>query len=81
MSQHRKGFLAVQNSSIGDLVTHSLRDILILTLQSDHKDLSPLRHLIRGMRTHYYLPANLVVSLNHCQLTFSHLTKKNFAML
>ena len=28
-------FLAVQNSSIGDLVTHSLRDILILTLQSD----------------------------------------------
>ena len=36
-------FLAVQNSSIGDLVTdsvtQSLSDFLILTLQSDHRDL------------------------------------------
>ena len=34
-------FLAVQNSSIGDLVTHSLTDrsLLLLTLQSDPRDL------------------------------------------
>ena len=34
-----RSFLAVQNSSIGDLVTDSLSDILILTLQSDPRDL------------------------------------------
>ena len=36
-------FLAVHNSSIGDLVTHSLTDsltvLLLLTLQSDPRDL------------------------------------------
>ena len=49
-------FLAVQNSSICDLVAHwltdSLSDILILTLQSGSRDLWPLRHLIRVMRWH-----------------------------
>ena len=53
-------FLAVQNSSIGDLVTHSLthsltdslRVLLLLTSKSDPRDLWPLRHLIRVMRRH-----------------------------
>ena len=49
-------FLAVHNSSIGDLVTHSLthslRVLLLLTLQSDPRDLWPLRHLIRVIRRH-----------------------------
>ena len=49
-------FLAVHNSSIGDLVTHSLTNwltvLLLLTLQSDPRDLWPLRHLIRVMRKH-----------------------------
>ena len=49
-------FLAVQNSSIGDLVTNSLtqslRVLLLLTLQTDPRDLLPLRHLIRVMRRH-----------------------------
>ena len=49
-------FLAVQNSSIGDLVTHWLTDwlrvLLLLTLQSDPRDLWPLRHLIRVMGRH-----------------------------
>ena len=40
-------FLAVQNSSIGDLVTHSVRVLFLLTLQIDLRDLWPLRHLIR----------------------------------
>ena len=51
------GFLAVQNNAIGDLVTESLTESLsewffILTLQSDPRDLWPLRHLIRVMRKH-----------------------------
>ena len=49
-------FLAVQNSSIGDLVTNSLTDslrvLLLLTLQSDPRDLRRLRHLIRVMKRH-----------------------------
>ena len=44
------GFSAVQNSSIDDLVTHWLTQwLLILTLQSDPRD---LRHLIRVMGRH-----------------------------
>ena len=44
-------FLAVQNSSIGDLVTNSLTEwLLILTLQSGPRDLWSLRHLIRLKR-------------------------------
>ena len=40
-------------SSIGDLVTDSLTQwLLILTLQSDPRDLWPLWHLIRVMRRH-----------------------------
>ena len=39
----KNGFLADHNSSIGDLVTHrvthSLRVLLLLTLQSDPRDL------------------------------------------
>ena len=34
----KSDFLAVHNSSIGDLVTHSLRVLLHLTLQSDPGD-------------------------------------------
>ena len=50
-------FLAVHNSSIGDLVTHSVsqsvsQSLLLLSLQSDPRDLWPLRHLIRVMRKH-----------------------------
>ena len=49
-------FLAVQNSSIGDLVTnsltHSLTVLLLLTLLSDPRDLWPLRYLFRVMRRH-----------------------------
>ena len=49
-------FLAVQNTSIGDLVTDSVTDwlrvLLLLTLQSDPRDLWPLRHLIRVMKRH-----------------------------
>ena len=46
-------FLAVQNSSIGDLVTHSLTDsryFYFWHTKSDPRDLWPLRHLIRVMR-------------------------------
>ena len=49
-------FLTVQNSSIGNLVTHWVGQwvsewvTLILTLQSDPRDFWPLRHLIRVMR-------------------------------
>ena len=50
--------LAVQNSSIGHLVCLSVTTNN-QTLQSDPRYLWPLRHLIRGMRRHYYLPANL----------------------
>ena len=55
-------FLAVQNSSIGDLVTHSLThsvthdftiDIQRAILKTcDPRDMWPLRHLIRAMRKH-----------------------------
>ena len=48
----RPCFLAVHNSSIGDLVTDSLTVLLLLTLQSDPGDLWPLRHLIRVTRKH-----------------------------
>ena len=48
-------FLAVQNSSKGDLVTqsvsHSLTGLLLLT-KSNPRDSWPLRHLIRVMRRH-----------------------------
>ena len=49
--------LAVHNNSIGDLVTRSVTEslshsLLLLTLQSDPRDLWPLRHLIRVMRKH-----------------------------
>ena len=62
-------FLAFQNSSIGDLVPWSvaltpLTIRVFTTLQSDPRDLWPLRHLIRGMRRHYYLPANLPTYLH-----------------
>ena len=53
-------FLAVHNSSLGDLVTHSLTDCQtdwvtfwfwnIRQLKSEPRDLWPLRHLIRVMR-------------------------------
>ena len=50
-------FLAVQNSSIGDLVTHSLTHSLtdsqyfyFWLTNSDPRDLQPLRHLIKLMR-------------------------------
>ena len=72
-------FLAVQNSSIGDLVTdsltdHSLTHLLILTLNSDPRELWPLRLLIRVMRRHdltqkkpthqhTYLPTYLCTSI------------------
>ena len=56
LDQRECASLAVQNSSIGDLVTHwvtnSLRVLLLLILQSDPRDLWPLRHLIRVMRRH-----------------------------
>ena len=45
-------FLAVQNSSIGDLVTQSLTELLLLHTNSDPRDLWPLRHLFRVMRKH-----------------------------
>ena len=57
-------FLAVQNSSIGDLVTHSLgqsgslqsvshwRYFYFWHIKSDPRDLWPLRHLIRVIRKH-----------------------------
>ena len=55
-------FLAVHNSSLGDLVTHSLTDCQtdwvtfwfwnIRQLKSEPRDLWPLRHLIRVMRRH-----------------------------
>ena len=66
-------FLAVHNSSIGDLVTDSLthwltEDFTNCHSKSDPRDLWPLRHLIRVMRRHYltkidlptYLPTNWV---------------------
>ena len=45
-------FLAVQNSSIGDLVTHSLTHFYFCHTKSNPRDLLPLRHLIRVMRRH-----------------------------
>ena len=49
-------FLAVQNSSIGDLVTqslsHSLRTLLIVIQKNNPIDFRPPRHLIRVMRRH-----------------------------
>ena len=43
------------------------------SLQSDPRDLRPLRHLIRGMRRHYYLPANLPPTYLHTYLpTYLH---------
>ena len=52
-------FLAVQDSSIGDIVTDSLTHSLtqwdtfcFLTLKSDPRDQWPLRHLITVMRKH-----------------------------
>ena len=53
-------FLAVQNSSIGDLVTHwvthwlshSLTDFYFCHTKSNPRDLLPLRHLIRVLRRH-----------------------------
>ena len=48
-------FLAVQNSSIGDLVTNWLTDSQDFTnchSKSDPGDLWPLRHLFRVMRRH-----------------------------
>ena len=51
-------FLAVQNSSIGDIVPCLLGLLpltirVFTTLQSDPRDLRPLRYLIRVMRGHY----------------------------
>ena len=57
-------FSAVQNSSIGLIVRPSVC-LLSLTIrvfttqQSEPRDLWPLRYLIKGMKRHYYLPANL----------------------
>ena len=54
-AQARWHFLAVQNSSIGDLVPWSVRPSVTTnnqTLQSDPRDLRPLRHLIRVMKRH-----------------------------
>ena len=53
-------FLAVENSSVGDLVTHSLTDSLTQSLtdfyfchtKSNPRDLRPLNHLIGVMRRH-----------------------------
>ena len=46
-------FLAVQNSSIGLIVPPApLRVLLLLTLQTEPRDLWPLRHLIRVMNRH-----------------------------
>ena len=53
-------FLAVQNSSIGDLVTHSVTHSVTQSVshvyfchtKSNPKDLLPLRHLIRMLRRH-----------------------------
>ena len=66
-------FLAVQNSSISDLVPclvclTELTIRVFTTLQSEPRDLSPLRHLIRVMRRHdltkkFYLPTYLPVHL------------------
>ena len=52
-------FLAVQNSSIGDLVPWLVRWTQLTikpftTLPSDPRDLWPLRHLIRVMRRHVW---------------------------
>ena len=38
--------------SLTNSLTHSLTVLLLLTLQSDPRDLQPLRHLIRVMRKH-----------------------------
>ena len=42
----------MSKSKVTDSLTDSLSDFLILTLQSDPRDLWPLRHLIRVMRRH-----------------------------
>ena len=42
LQKYKPVYLAVQNSSIGDLVTHSVRVLLLLTfnvIQSDPRDL------------------------------------------
>ena len=45
-------FLAVQNSSIGDLVTHQLTHFTDWYTKSNPRDLWPLRHLIGVIRRH-----------------------------
>ena len=78
-------FLAVHNSSIGHLVPPlvgltKLTIRVFTTLQSEPRDLWPLRHLIRGMRRHYYLPANLPTYLPtylHMETLWASPTRQN----
>ena len=84
-------FLAVQNSSIGDLVPWSVRPSVTTnnqTLQSDPRDLRPLRHLIRVMKRHdltglFWCDSRDLWPLWHLfrVMRWPDLTKKTFAML
>ena len=47
-------FLAIQNSSIGDLDTHRLTHFTTWQKKSDPRDLWPLRHLIIVMQKHLW---------------------------
>ena len=65
-------FLAVQTSSIGDLVTHSLTDwvsnVYFCHTKTNPRDLLPLRHLIRLMRRHDLSEKDLPNSKNFLKI-------------
>ena len=72
-------FLAVQNSSIGDLVPCLVRLTpltirVFTTLQSDPRDLWPLRHVIRVMKGHDLTNKKTMTNTNTKTMT---MTKTN----
>ena len=68
-------FLAVQNSSIGELVSESLSEwFFILKLQSDHRDFWPLIHLIRVMGRHDLTEKYLPTYILFCTISWGDMT-------
>ena len=79
-------FLAVQNSSIRDLVTQSLNDSLTQDFtnwhsKSDPRDLWPLRHLIRMMEKHDLTIVGILTTLTFFDIVDSFWQFNNLTIM